>query len=82
MRIDLLAKDGSPFGFVDSSKNRDVENVGLLIVSTTDGKRYFRFDGGHYLNGKNPKFVECEVMSCFFSEIDHDSNNHASAESA
>lgn len=82
MRIDLFDKDGSLFGFVDSSKNRDIENVGLLIVSTKVGKRYFRYDGKICPIGQNPKFTECEVMSCFYSEIEHDSNNHASAESA
>ena len=82
MRIDLFDKGGKLFGFVDSSKNRDIENVGLLIVSTTDGKRYFRFDGGHYLNSKNPKFVECEVMWCFFKEIEPNSNDRANEERA
>lgn len=80
MRFDLIDKDEKVFGHLDSSKNQELENVGILIVSTSNGNRYFRYSGDAY--NPTPTFRECEVMSCFFSEVEHDSNDRANTENS
>ena len=79
MRFDLIDKNGRLFGFLDSEKNKELETTGIVVVSTSEGKRYFSYQGSFK---RNPRFVEVDVMSCFFSEVEHDSNDHARQESA
>lgn len=48
MRFDLIDKDSNIFGHLDSSKNQELEKVGILIVATSKGNLYFRYSGDAY----------------------------------
>lgn len=77
----MIDKDEKVFGYLDSNKNPELEKAGLLVVATKEGKRYFRYNGYPHWSCV-PTFVECNVMSCSCSEVEHDSNDRASVESA
>lgn len=80
MRFDLIDKNGKLFGFLDSEKNKELETMKIIIVSNAEGRRYFVYDALGFLLKENRKFVEADVMSCFFSEVEHDGNDHTKQE--
>lgn len=78
MRINLIGLDDKIVGHLNSDNNPKIMTTGLVILLASPNTRYFAYNSALH----DPAFLERSPMVVSPAEIEHDSNNHASTESA